>query len=188
MYKRDFKSFWIMRIVFLTVHHASSERRVDFHFWADVLASRDIAIDFVTIGFSPATLLKKAGRRYPRPYNRWIRIDSNMRKFLWCPWFHPFGLPNEKLNKLVWHIYSSYPALLPKTLLNEISGADLFIIENGAGLMLIPRLASEFPQAKFIYNVCDRIETLGYHPIILKAEKEALQYFELIRVPAAADD
>jgi 2-beta-glucuronyltransferase len=167
------------------VHEAGSKRKVDFHFWADVLAARGISVDFVTVGFSPITLLKKDGRKYKGPFNEWVSTRPYERKFLWCPPYHPFSLGKNLLNKISGYIFSFYAHFLPKSLLKGISDADVFIVENGAGLLLIPRLAHKFPNAKFIYSVCDRIETLNYHPIILQSEKTALKNVDLIRVPAA---
>lgn len=173
-----------MKIVFLTVHDATSSRKVDFHFWADVFTSRSIFVDFVTVGFSPITQYKKGGRKYKPPFNSWIPTRPFERKFLWCPLFHPFGMGHKILDKISWHLFKIYPKLMPKSLLMGISDADIFIVENGAGLLVIPALAKKFPNAKFIYNVCDRIDTLGYHPIILDSEKKALKDIDLIRVPA----
>ena len=83
-------------------------------------------------------------------------------------------------------IVSKYPNLMPKQLTNGISDADLFIIENGAGLLLVPHLKRLCPNAKIVYSVCDRIETLGYHPLIVETEKKVLPLFDLIRVPSEA--
>ena len=173
-----------MKISLLTVHDATAPRKVDFHFWADVFAARGYTVDFVTVGFSPITFLKKGGRDYKAPFNRWITIDFNVRKFLWCPPFHPFTLGSGFLNNIVTRLFALYPKLMPETLLGGLAKTDIFIVENGAGLLLVPTLAQKFPKAKFIYTVCDRIETLGYHPIILQAEKDALPFIDMIRVPA----
>jgi 2-beta-glucuronyltransferase len=175
-----------MKISLLTVHDATSSRKVDFHFWADVFAARGYDVDFITLGLSPFTFLKQGGRSYKPPFNRWLTIDFNVRKFLWCPLFHPFKLANAVLDKMTWPLFSLYSKFMPAILLNGISNTDIFIVENGAGLMLIPELSRRFPKAKFVYTVCDRLETLGYHPIILQGEKEALKHIDLVRVPAEA--
>lgn len=183
-----------MKISLFTVHDAISPRKVDFHFWAEEMISRGIDVDFVTVGFSPLTHLKRSGRRYLPPYNQWQEVNSaitndnaknvgSLRRYLWRAPFHPVGA-GTFLNKLLDGIFSLYPKLMPRTLMDGISNSDICIVENGAGLLLVPRLQSLLPHAKIIYNVCDRIETLGYHPSILRAEKAALEIFDKIRVPA----
>lgn len=173
-----------MKIVLITAHQADSQRRVDFHFWAEIFEQQGISVDFVTVGFSRATKIKRYARKFDPPYNKWINISPFIRKFMWCPVFHPFSLGKHFLDTLTTPIFNFYPQMIPDNLLSEISDVDLFIVENGAGLMLIPKLAKSFPKAKFIYSVCDRIETLKYHPLIRNAETKSLKYFDLIRVPA----
>lgn len=183
-----------MKISFFTVHDATSPRKVDFHFWAEELVGKGIDVDFITVGFSPLTHLKRSGRRYQPPFNEWQDVRSHitnddvenvgqLRRYLWRAPFHPMGA-GALLNKALDGIFSLYPNLMPRKLLTEIADSDICIVENGAGLLLVPRLKSLMPKAKFIYNVCDRIETLGYHPSILRAENTALKIFDKIRVPA----
>ncbi|SEL62715.1 2-beta-glucuronyltransferase [Pseudoxanthomonas sp. GM95] len=173
-----------MKIVMLTVHEATSARKVDFHFWSDVLARRGDQVEFVTIGMSPLTKLKRQGRQFQGPFNAWKDVAPRVRKFLWRPLFHPMSLGKAALDALTKPLFALYPQLLSRDLLDGISDADVFIVENGAGLCLVPTLARKFPKASFVYSVCDRIATLHYHPIILEAERAALPYFSLVRVPA----
>jgi 2-beta-glucuronyltransferase len=173
-----------MKIVLLTVHDAASGRKVDFHFWADVFEQRKIMVDFVTVGFSPVTLAKPGGRSYPRPYNSWVELSPFISKFVWCAPLHPFNAHQPILNRLLGFPFRLYGAMMPDRLLRHFGDCDLFIVENGAGLLLIPRLKKLFPKAQFIYSVCDRIETLDYHPVILEAEQQALRHVDLVRVPS----
>jgi 2-beta-glucuronyltransferase len=173
-----------MKIIMLTVHEANSARKVDFHFWTDVLSRRGDKVDFVTIGMSPLTMLKRQGRQFRGPFNIWEDVAPQVRKHVWRPLFHPMSLGKAILDALTKPLFALYPMLLSRNLLDGIADADVFIVENGAGLCLVPTLARKFPKATFIYSVCDRIATLNYHPIILEAERTALPYFALVRVPA----
>ncbi|MET1023010.1 MAG: hypothetical protein ABWX87_01745 [Pseudoxanthomonas sp.] len=173
-----------MKIVMLTVHEATSARKVDFHFWTDVLARRGDQVDFVTVGLSPMTMLKAQGRQFQGPFNQWMDVAPHVRKHLWRPIFHPMSLGKAALDALTKPLFALYPMLLSRRLLDGIKDVDVFVVENGAGLCLVPTLARKFPNARFIYSVCDRIASLNYHPIILEAEKTALPYFSLVRVPA----
>lgn len=173
-----------MKVVFLTVHEAESARKVDFHFWANALSRRRAEIDWLTVGFSPVSLLRSHRRRYKRPYNTWVQVNNSIRKNVWFPIFHPFNLKSPLLNKWTKALFRHYNYLLPRAIIDAFGNVDYFVVENGAGLLLIPSLAQRFPKAKFIYTVCDRIETLDYHPVIEEAEIKALPYFSLIRVPS----
>lgn len=175
-----------MKVVLMTVHMADSARKVNFHFWVEQLLKMGMDVDFVTVGFSHITKYKRNARQFPPPYNSWVQLDGKLRKFVWRPYIHPFSLGNKFLDFLISPIVSKYPYLMPKQLIEGISNADLFIIENGAGLLLVPRLKRLHPNAKIVYSVCDRIETLGYHPLIVETEKKVLPLFDLIRVPSEA--
>lgn len=168
----------------LTVHEATSARKVDFHFWAEVLAQAGNQVDFVTIGMSPLTRLKPQARQFQGPFNTWSEVAPRVRKYLWRPLFHPLSLGKAAIDALTKPLFALYPSLLSHNLLDGISDVDMFIVENGAGLCLVPTLARKFPRARFIYSVCDRIATLQYHPIILEAERVAMPFFDLVRVPA----
>jgi 2-beta-glucuronyltransferase len=173
-----------MKIVMLTVHEATSARKVDFHFWTDVLSRRGDQVDFVTIGMSPLTRLKPQARQFQGPFNTWTEVAPRVRKYLWRPMFHPLSLGKAVIDALTRPLFALYPSLMSHNLLEGVSDVDVFIVENGAGLCLVPTLARKFPRARFIYSVCDRIATLNYHPIILEAERAAMPFFDLVRVPA----
>lgn len=173
-----------MKISYITAHDISAPRKVDFHFWAEGMVARGHQVNFVTVGFSPITFLKRNGRGYKPPFNLWITLDFNIRKYLWCPIFHPFTMGNGVLDRLSSSLFRQYPRLMPPALLEGLAGTDVLVVENGAGLLLIPLLSKQCPNAKIIYSVCDRLETLGYHPVIAQAEKEALPFIDLVRVPA----
>lgn len=179
-----FEGIRVLKIVMLTVHEATSARKVDFHFWTESLARQGHAVDFVTVGLSPLTRLKPQARRFQGPFNAWRQVGPGVRKYLWRPALHPLSLGRPALDAITRPLFSLYPAMLTRTLLQGIADADVFVVENGAGLCLVPALARRFPQARFIYSVCDRIATLKYHPLILDAERESLPHFSLVRVPA----
>lgn len=174
-----------MEVVFLTCHDAASPRKVDFHFWAEALRKKNARVKFITVGCSRLTALKKNPRTFTKPINSWVTLTNGVEKYIWQPLYHPLNLHNDALNKLSWPLFSSYSNLLSKDLLSGFKNPDIFVVENGAGLMLVPRLAKLYPKAKFIYTVSDRLKTLDVHPIIIAAETDVLPLFHKIRVPAA---
>ena len=173
-----------MKIFLIACHDAQSSRKIDFHFWADILADQGHRVYFITVGFSRISDIKKDTRRPARPYNQWLKIGTNYTKFSWMPYFHPC-LNGLAKNRVVRKVFSLYPYQFPRSALAELKNADLFIVESGAGLMLVPRLAKYCTNAKFLYSVSDRLKTLDAHPAILQGEADALPHFDAIRVPAA---
>jgi 2-beta-glucuronyltransferase len=100
------------------------------------------------------------------------------------PLFHPC-LNKYANNGLIRKLFSLYPYQFPRSAMAELRDAHLFIVESGAGLMLIPRLAKYCKSANFLYSVSDRLQMLDAHPAILRGESDALPYLNAIRVPAA---
>lgn len=174
-----------MSVFFVTGHDASAPRKVDFHFWAQSLEKAGITVDFMTVGLSNATAFKRNARHFSKPFNTWVSLSKLRTKFVWKPLFHPFSLNNPTLDRLTRPLFKLYPALLPRSVKERIARAQVIVIESGVGLMLVRSIAALAPQAKLIYTVSDRIETLTFHPLILEAERDAIAHFDLIRVPAA---
>ncbi len=174
-----------MKVVLISSHDAAAPRRTGFHFWADIMAARGIDVDFVTVGSSPISLFKKNGKQLKRPFNQWVEIAPRIHKYTWMPVFHPLNL-SPALNKITTPLFRYYSHLMGKDLLSHIQDANLFIVESGAGALLVPRLAKLFPKACFIYNFSDRYNAVDYHPVIRNGEKEALPHFKLIRTNAKA--
>lgn len=175
-----------MRIVLISGHDGASDRKTGFHFWAEILSKRGIDADFVTVGSSWISLLKKGGKQLKPPFNKWVPMGERLRKFTWMPPLHPLYLGNKYLNMLSWPVFALYPYLMPPALLKSMREADTFIIENGAGQMLVPRLARLNPNAKFIFNSSDRPSVVKFHPIVVRSEKTMLPYLHAIRLNAAS--
>jgi len=181
-----------MNVILMTAHAPDSDRKTGFHFWLKTLAARGDNVDWVVVGFSLASAFKPQPRVYHPPFNRFCAIDGfasqekTIRKFSWRPLFHPFFLPTSFLNDLLTPLFRLYPLLVPDALKHSFAAADVLIIENGAGLMLIPLIRRLNPAARIIYTVSDRMTTLGYHPLIIAAERSALAMIDLIHVPAQA--
>lgn len=167
-----------MRITFITGHAAESKRKTGFHFWSDILKGRGDQVNWVTAGFSKLTQFKDESKVPAGPFNRWC--GDNPRHFVWAPLFHPINC--GPMNTLLMPLFDLYPKMMPGGMMRKIRNTDLFIIESGAGLMLVPDLAALCRKAKFVYFASDRMETLRAHPAIATAEHEALPFFSLVRV------
>lgn len=171
-----------MKVVLISGHAADSDRKTGFHFWAKILSKRGVDVDFITVGSSPISLLKKGGKQLKPPYNKWVPIDKRINRFTWLPIFHPLNFNNKFLDYLSFPLFSLYPLLLPRSLKDKIKCADYFIIESGAGIMIVSALRKLCPDAKFIYNYSDRRGVVQFHPIIPYTEKKVLHHFDMIRL------
>lgn len=174
-----------MKIIFITGHDAEAPRKVGFHFWAESLANKGVDVDFITVGLSGITYLKKSHRLFTPPLNRWVNLSSHIRKFIWCPLFHPFSLNNPVLDAITTPFFRLYPAMLPESLKVSVRQADTIVVESGVGLVLMKKLVTLAPNAKFIYNCSDKLSALTFHPLVQKSECDAIPLFHKIRVPAA---
>ena len=176
----------IMKVVLISGHDALSDRKTGFHFWADILDKRGIDVDFITVGSSPISLIRRNGKQLKPPFNTWVRLTKHVQKYTWMPLFHPLNFNSKFLNFLSWPVFHFYPHLMPDELLESVRNADLFIVENGSGPMLVPKLAKLNPRAKFIYNASDRLDVIGVHPIVPSESRSALPYFSMIRLNSPA--
>jgi 2-beta-glucuronyltransferase len=173
-----------MKITIVTSHAPSAGRKTGFHFWADILAREQNEVDWLVAGYSRLTALRPDPRLIPPPYNKWVRLADHLKSFAWRAPFHPVRFHSPLLNRLSAPFVRFYPNLLPATVKREITDTDLFIVENGPGVMLVEKLARLCPRARFFYNVSDSYDVVSFHPLIPEAERKALRHFDLIRVNA----
>lgn len=68
----------------------------------------------------------------------------------------------------------------------EVADADYFIVESGAGALLVPSLVKHAPNARYVYNLSDRFSVVKFHPVIVQGNFDSLKYFDLIRLNAEA--
>jgi len=175
-----------MKVVLISGHDALSDRKTGFHFWKDILAERGADVRFITVGVSRLSFLKKSGKQLFGPFNDWVSLSYQVKKFTWVPLFHPLYVGKGITARITAPLFRHYPSLLPQKIINEVKDADFFIIENGAGPLLVPVFAKHCPNARFIYNASDRLGVLKFHPIVIDGNKKALPHFSLIRCNAAA--
>jgi 2-beta-glucuronyltransferase len=171
-----------MKFVMIAGHQALAPRKVGFHFWSEYLTARGDDVYFITAGQSYLSLLK-AKNPPAKPYNQWVLLGNRLFGMSWIPPFNPcFNRP--LFNPFLLSLFSLYPRFFPRSALHNIQDVDYIVVESGPGLALIPLLARTCPNAKIIYEVSDRLVTVGAHPTIIRAEQAALPLCNLIRVPA----
>lgn len=175
-----------MKIVLISVHDGASDRKTGFHFWADILSRRGNDVRFVTVGSSMISLLKKNGKQLKKPFNTWVELAPRFLKYTWLPPFHPLYAGRGIIDRLTRPLFSLYPHLLPQSLGSEFKSADIFIVENGAGQMLVPLIAKLNPSALILFNSCDRPSVIKLHSVVVDSEKSMLPHLDAIRLNAAA--
>lgn len=173
-----------MNVLFLTGHILNAPRKASITFLAEAMARQGQQVSILSVGHSWVSYLKTDKPWKTHPRNRWFGGILNMRGYVWFPVFHPFNMRHPLFNRLSRLIFRFFPLLLGRHIFTE--APDLIVVESGPGLMLMPRLHTWFPKARFVYSVSDRLKTLGVHPIIMDAEQQELSHFDLIQVPAQA--
>lgn len=175
-----------MKVILLSGHDGASDRKTGFHFWAEILSRRGHEVGFVTVGSSWISLARKHGKQLKPPFNGWVYLGERIRKFTWMPPFHPLYLGNPLMDALSTPLFKLYPWLLPPSLVQAFREADVFIIENGAGQMLVPRIARLNPDALILFNYSDRLDVVQFHPLIKRSLKTMLPHIDMIRMNAAS--
>lgn len=171
-----------MKFVMIAGHEAVAPRKVGFHFWSEYLTTRGDDVYFISAGRSYLSLLS-AKTAPARPYNEWVGLGNGLFGMAWIPPFNPC-FNRRFANPFLLPLFSLYAKFFPRAMLAAIRDADYIVVESGPGLALIPVLARACPHAKIIYEVSDRLITVGAHPAIIRAEQAALPLCSLVRVPA----
>ncbi|MEP4769364.1 MAG: hypothetical protein ABJY83_15765 [Roseibium sp.] len=154
------------KILLVSRHDYRTGWRANLHFLADAYRDNGCSVQFISVGFSPLSLLASDHRKHLfKTANHWETIDG-IDCFLWRSPIHPFGKGLGNLQSLTnqlfkWWIQSSCPALD-----KAASQADLIIVESGIGAALLGRLRRAAPNATLVYLVSDLLETVGAHPYI----------------------
>ncbi len=170
-----------MQFTLIVAHEVNAKRKVGFHFWCEYLVGLGHQVKFVSVGHSFLTKLQ--GKTPPINKNKWVSYSPNLQSYAWVPPVHPC-LNKKYLSPFLMPIFRNIPNFFSNEDFKNLEHSDVFIVESGIGLSLIPKLKKICPNAIFIYSACDRLKTVGAHPYVLEAEKNALQFFDLIRVPA----
>lgn len=176
----------IKRVLLVTGHHWDSRRKAGFHWIADALERMGWDVTFFTTPLSHVSALRRDRRLTPdvrREANRLIRKRDRLRSYVWYTPFHPFDLRNRLLNRVMDPLFSAFPRLPLGEAEPAIRGADLFIFESVAGLLLFDRFRRLNPDARFVYRVSDDLRELLNHPSVIRAEDRIAPLFDMISVP-----
>jgi|GEM_PF-1094342 len=177
-----------MKVVLLSFHVFTSERRAGFHFIAEEMARRENDVYFITVGVSPLSLVRNADHHadaLAHGINHWRCVEtSNVNSYVLYTPYHPVNLRNRLLNQLTETVFYNYGQCVQR-LRSVVDNANVVIFESALGLLFIPWLEKK-PHAKWIYRVSDDLPFLKPHPVMIDAECEALKLdlFDLVSCPS----
>lgn len=162
----DIESLWrgAHAVIISSVHDYRSKRRGSIQAIADAMARRGLNVSFVSIRFSPLSLLRRDSRCFLwRSANR-REGQGDISCFLWATPFHPFATRTNAGDKLTAGMHNAY-AQWPNAELDKLIGsADVILVESGLGVALVPRIRRLNREAKLIYRGSDSLDTIGAHP------------------------
>ena len=177
-------------VTFITGHYYPSPRRAGFHNLADAAHRQGCKVNFVTVGFSLLSYLRRdyrtkiAGLR--ANLNRPLEIKPGFISYVhFTPW-HPHNLVLPGLNRLTRPLMDRYGEGGLGLLLPLVKETDIFVFESMSGLFLFKRFRRENPPARTVYRVSDDLRILrSTHPRLLELEKEIAPDFDCVSVPSA---
>lgn len=170
-------------VIISAVHDYRSKRRGSIQAIADALARRGLDVSFVSIRFSPLSLLKRDSRSF-----LWSKVNrregqGSISCFLWATPFHPFATRTASGDRLTERLHDLYAAWPNGDLDAVIGDADTIVVESGLGIALVRRIRRLNPDCVLIYRASDALDTIGAHPhlaMLLDQYAEAFDHFCLL--------
>ncbi|PIZ34647.1 hypothetical protein [Candidatus Aquicultor secundus] len=176
------------RVVLITGHYWRSNKKAGFHWLADAFHRNGSEVLFFTCSLSLLSFLRRDKRlQYDGLFqarNRLIAEEEGLWSFVWFTPWHPANLRAGILNKLSTPLFRRYGSFSLGSAESFMQSADVFIIESGPGLLLVPYLKRLRPDARFVYRVSDDLRFLRSHPVVIQAEEEYVSRFDLVSVPS----
>lgn len=171
-------------LVISSVHDPRMKRRGSIQAIARGLARNGFRTRFLSIRFSPLSLLKGDSRSF-----LWSRANryeecEGVECYLWRTPFHPFASGGQALAG-AHDLYARWPSRDVDAMLAD---ADVVLVESGLGVALIPRIRSLNLDAKLIYRGSDALDTIGAHPhlqVLLERYQHMVDHYVLLARPIA---
>lgn len=168
-------------------HFATSPRKVDLHFIADVLSKRGDHVDFLSLRLSWVSRLSKDGRfkfARQRPLNRWTTVSPRTDEYIWYTPFHLMNLRNTALNQVSGRVFKLLGSHLPFAVRQRLPSYTDIVIESGQGPLVTAEIRALAPNARIIYHAADRLSTIGSHPAIQKVFEKTIDDYDLVHIVA----
>ena len=172
------------RIVIVSRHDYRTRKKAGIHFIARAFAAQGAQVQFISIGFSALSLL----RRDPRSFlfmasNRWVMHDD-ISCFLWRTALHPFRRGLGAFASMTSPWYDSLARTRSAPFDEAVAAADLIVIESGIGPIFIDRVRVLAPAATITYLVSDLLETVGVHSRVQQMLEDNIGKLDSIAIVA----
>ena len=170
----------------ISQHYLGSKRRAGFHHLADAYWRLGWDVTFVTAAISLLSRLRGDYRfAYPvrEEANRLVRVRERLTSFVLLTRTHPGSLSSSLANRLSTPWFERYARVPLGALESRLREADLVVFEGTAALLFVQRIRALAPRARLVYRASDDLRMLGVHPLILKAETNAVPLCDLVSAP-----
>ena len=177
-------------ITFISGHYYPSARRAGFHNLADAAYRMGYKVNFVTVGYSLLSYLRRDYRTRIKGIhanlNRGVEIRPGFVSYVYATVWHPMTFLVPAVNRLTMSMMDGYGQGRLGALLPIVRETDIFVFESTPGLFLFRRFQRENPDAKMIYRVSDDVRILrSTHPRLVELEQEIAPLFHTVSVPCA---
>jgi 2-beta-glucuronyltransferase len=156
-------------VIISAVHDYRMKRRGSIQAIADALVRAGHETHFVSVRFSPLSLMKQDPRAFLWGRANRCETQGGVHCYLWRTPFHPF-ITGAGVSDVVMAPLHDVYAQWPNAWLDRIlADADLVIVESGLSVMLIERARRLNARGKVIYIANDALDVIGAHPYIKSA-------------------
>jgi len=170
-------------LVISSVHDPRMKRRGSIQAIADELCRKGYDTSFLSIRFSPFSLLKRDLRSSLWPKANRLERTGELQCYLWRTPFHPFTSASRLTREAMIPLHDLYGRWPDRQVDRMIAQAHIIIVESGLGVALAPRIRDLNPTARLIYRGADTLDTIGAHPhlqALLQRYSGAFDYFCLL--------
>lgn len=171
------------KILIVSRHDYRTEWRASLHFLADAYHALGSSVKFVSVGFSPLSLLSHDHRKaLSSDANRW-QTRNGIECFLWRSPIHPFNRGLGSLAFLTNSLFKWWINSSCSEMDRACGTADIIIVESGIAAALVGRIRRCAPNAKLIYVASDLLETVNAHPFIeeqLYRDRSAISHIVVV--------
>jgi len=151
-------------LVISSVHDPRMKRRGSIQAIADELCRKGYDTTFLSIRFSPISLLKHDLRSSLWPKANRLEQTGDLKCYLWRTPFHPFTSGSALARNAMVPMHDLYGRWPNRQVDQMIVAADVIIVESGLGVAMAPRIRDLNPSARLIYRGADTLDTIGAHP------------------------
>jgi 2-beta-glucuronyltransferase len=165
-------------LVISSVHDPRMKRRGSIQALADALCRKGFDTAFLSIRFSPLSLMKRDPRAGLWQKGNRAEFYQDMRCYLWRTPFHPFTSGAGWARGAMVPFHAAYANWPSRDVDRMIEAAHVIIIESGLGIVLAPRIRALNPAVTLIYRAADALDTINAHPHLQRLLERYVDEFD----------